>query len=215
MKAYIFDLDGTLLDSMMVWHDVDAMFCKKRGLVKPDDYGTVISAMSFPEVAAYTIKLFNLPDSAESLMREWHDMAAFTYKNKVQLKPHAKEYLTELRKHGAKLAIATSSVPGLYEPTLRTHGIYDWFDVICNASEAGYGKSRPDIFVLTAKKLGVPPEECIMFDDLLAAVKCAKSIGMTAYGVYDKSSESDWEEIKKTADGFITDFSDAPLFKYS
>jgi len=211
MKSYIFDLDGTLFDSMSVWLDIDVAFLAKRGIVAPKDYADNISAMAFSEAAAYTIERFNLPDSAESLMQEWHEMAAFAYGNTVQMKPYAKEYLAELRKRSAKLAIATSAVPELYEPALRKHEIYDWFDVICDANEIGYGKSRPDIFLLAAKKLGVLPEDCVVFEDISAAVKAAKSIGMTVYGVYDKSS--DWEQIKQVADGVILDFRDAPLPK--
>jgi len=207
MKAYIFDLDGTLLDSMGVWLDINVVFLANRGIVAPADYARKISAMTFSESAAYTIERFNLPDTTESLVQEWYDMAALAYGNTVQMKPHAKEYLAELRKRGAKIAIATSSVPELYEPALHKHGIYDWFDVICDASEVGCGKSRPDIFILAAKKLGIPPEDCIVFEDILAAVKSAKSIGMTVYGVYDNASKSDWEQIKKTAHGVISDFS--------
>jgi HAD superfamily hydrolase (TIGR01509 family) len=213
MKACIFDLDGTLLNSMNVWNDVDDEFCKKRGIVKPENYNVECSAMSFPEVAAYTIRTFNLPDTAESLMKEWHDMAIFAYENTVQLKPYAKEYLAELRKRGVKLAVATSATPKLYTPALRKYGIYDWFDAICDASEVGCGKSRPDIFFLAAKKLDVSPCDCVVFEDLLTAIKSAKSTGMTVYGVYDKESEADWEQIKKTADGVILDFRNAPMPK--
>ena len=210
MKAYIFDLDGTLLDSMGVWLDIDINFLSKRGISVPIDYADRISAMSFPEAAAYTIKRFGLPDSIEDLIREWNEMAAYAYGHTVQMKPYTKEYLSKLRERGAKIAIATSSVPELYEPALRNHGIYDWFDVICCSDEVGCGKSRPDIFLYTANKLGVKPCDCIVFEDILIAVKSAKSVGMTVYGVFDKSSETDWEQIKKTADGVIYDFQNAP-----
>jgi len=213
MKAYIFDLDGTLLDSMGVWLDIDVEFLTKRGFAVPDDYSDKILSLSFPEAAAYTIKRFELTDSVDSILREWNDMAAFAYGNTVQMKPNAKEYLLELRKHGVKLAVATSAIPELYVPALKKHGIYDLFDVICDASEVGCGKSRPDIFLLTAEKLGVLPCECVVFEDIIEAVKSAKSIGMTVYGVYDKSSKADWEQIKQVADGVILDFNNAPLPK--
>ena len=211
MKAFIFDLDGTLLDSMGVWLDIDIAFLRKRGIAVPDDYADSISAMSFPEAAAYTIKRFGLPDSAGDLMREWNDMATYAYGHTVRMKPHAKEYLAALRGRGAKLAIATSSIPELYMPALRNHGIHDWFDAICDADEAGHGKSRPDIFLLAARKLGVRPRDCVVFEDILVAAKSAKGAGMTVYGVYDKASQADWEQIKNTADGAIFDFRDAPL----
>ena len=211
MKAYIFDLDGTLLDSMGVWLSIDIEFLKKRGLIVPDDYAAKVSSMNFPEAAAYTIKRFELPDSVECLIHEWSNMAVFAYGNTIQMKPYAKEYLSALREHGAKLAIATSSTPELYEPALVNHGIYDWFNVICNAEEVDCGKSHPDIFLLAAKKLNVSPSDCVVYEDILTAVKSAKSIGMTVCAVYDTSSENDWEEIKQLADYAIFDFKDAPL----
>ena len=211
MKAFIFDLDGTLLDSLNVWHNIDIEFLKKRGLAVPQDYVDSVSSMSFPEAAAYTIKRFNLPDSAEGLMQEWNDMAVYFYENTVQMKPYAKEYLFSLRDRGVKLAIATSSTPELYEPALRGHGVYELFDVICNAQEAGCGKTQPDIFLLTARKLGVQPKDCIVFEDILPAVESAKSAGMTVCGVFDEASKNDWEQIKKTADYALLNFKNAHL----
>jgi len=213
MKAFIFDLDGTLLDSMGVWLNIDIDFLQKRGIAVPNDYTDTVLSMSFPEAAAYTIKRYSLPDSVDILTQEWNDMAVYAYGNIVQMKPGAKEYLSELRGRRVKLAIATSSTPELYEPALRNHGICEWFDVICTSEEVGCGKSRPDIFQLTAKKLGVPPCDCVVFEDILAAVKSAKAIGMTVYGVYDKSSAPYWEQIKQVADGVILDFQNAPLPK--
>jgi len=209
MKAYIFDLDGTLLDSMGVWLNIDIEFMKKRGLAVPADYFDKISSMGFAEIAAYTIKRFGLPDSVDGLLREWNGMAAYAYGHTLQMKPNAKEYLLSLKERGAKLAIATSAIPELCDLALRSHGIYDWFNVICNSSEVGCGKSRPDIFLLAAEKLGVDPRDCIVFEDILDAVKSAKSAGMIVCGVYDKASENDWDTIKSIADYAIIDFRDA------
>jgi len=206
MKSYIFDLDGTLLDSMGVWVDVDTKFLKKRGIEVPHDYSDAVSSLSFPEAADYTIKRFGLINTINELLQEWNSLAAHAYANTVQMKPFAKEYLYALRKQGAKLAIATSAIPELYEPALRNNGIYDWFDCICNAKDVGCGKTRPDVFLLAASKLGVPPQDCVVFEDILPAVKSAKSVGMTVCGVYDKFSHNDWEEIKQIADHSIICF---------
>jgi len=210
-KAYIFDLDGTLLDSMGVWGQIDIDFLAKRGIELPPDYMNAISSMTFHETAAYTIKRFALPDSVEGLMREWNDMAAYAYGHTVRMKPYAKEYLMALRDCGVKLAVATSMFAELCAPVLRNNGIDTMFHAICNTDETGYGKSRPDVFLLAAQRTGVLPGDCLVFEDILAAIKSAKSVGMGVCAVYDKTSENDWEEIKKAADYSIVDFRDAPL----
>ncbi|MCL2230770.1 MAG: HAD family phosphatase [Treponema sp.] len=211
MKAYIFDLDGTLFDSLDVWHKIDIDFLQKRGIAVPPDYYKEITAMTFNESADYTIRRFGLSDSIDGLKQEWIDMAEYAYGHTVQMKPYAKEYITMLKDRGEKLAIATSLFSNLTDLSLRKHGIYDYFKVICTTEETGCGKSRPDVFLLTAKKLGVEPCDCIVFEDIYEAVKSAKSAGMTVCGVFDKSSQNDWEQIKKIADYSIIDFKNAPF----
>ena len=211
MKAYIFDLDGTLLNSMGVWEQIDVDFLSKRGFDVPEDYINAICSRSFPEAARYTIERFNMPDSVDDLLNEWNAMAEYAYGHTVPLKPNALEYLTALKGRGAKLAIATSLPAALYEPALQNHGIAELFDVICSTDEVAYGKTKSDVFILTARKLGVLPEMCIVFEDIVQAMQSAKQAGMTVYGVYDQSSADQWELIKKTADGVIYDFNDAPL----
>jgi HAD superfamily hydrolase (TIGR01509 family) len=152
-----------------------------------------------------------LPDSVDGLIQEWNDMAAYAYGNTVRLKPYAKEYLLTLYERGVKLAVATSLFPGLCDSVLRSNGIDNLFNVICNTDEAGQGKSQPGVFLLTAKKTGVPVEDCLVFEDILSAVKGAKSAGMSVCAVYDKTSENDWEAIKKLADYAIDDWRNAPL----
>ena len=211
MKAYIFDLDGTLLDSMGVWKQIDVDFLKSRGFDVPPDYISAVSSLSFPEAAKYTIRRFNLSESVEDLLNEWNSMAIYAYGNTVPLKPNAREYLQALKKQNVKLAIATSLPAALYEPALQNHGIKDLFDIICSTDEVAHGKTKPYIFILTAQKLGVSPAMCIVFEDILQAIQSAKKAGMTVYGVYDKTSSEQWELIKNTADSVIYDFKDAPM----
>jgi HAD superfamily hydrolase (TIGR01509 family) len=210
-KAYIFDLDGTLLDSMNVWKNIDIDFLKKRGIIVPNDYADAISAMTFQEAASYTRERFSLPDTDDDIVREWFGTASFLYKNSIPLKPYAKEYLFALRERGLKIALATSAAPELYRNALQNHGIHDWFDALCDATETGCGKSRPDIFLLAAKKLQCAPADCLVFEDILAAVKSAKSVGMRVCGIYDEASPNDWQIIKEIADYALFDFQDAPL----
>ena len=206
MQGYIFDLDGTLFDSMGVWEQIDKDFLKKRGIGVPGDYIQAISALTLPEAASYTIARFNLAETVPQLLHEWHTMAVDAYSHTVALKPYGKAFLLKLKQGGKKLAIATSAPPGLYLPALKNHDILHLFDAICDADEVGAGKTSPDIFLLAAQKLGLPPCECTVFEDILPGIQSAKSIGMTVYGVYDHSNQKDWEAIQKTAHGTVWDF---------
>ena len=211
MKAYIFDLDGTLFESMDVWGKVDAAFLEKRGIPHTDEYAQAILAMHFDEAAEYTIKRFGLDENPEDIKQEWLNLAIHAYEHDVELKLHVKDYLFSLSAQGHKLAVATSLPEEIMVPALHKHGIYHIFHAICTAREVGCGKAKPDIFLLAAKKLGVAPEDCLLFDDILAAVKSAKSIGMKVCGVYDKSSQQDWDEICAAADYVIHSFEAAPI----
>lgn len=209
--AAIFDLDGTLLDSTHVWDDIDAEFLQKRGFAVPEDYAAQVAAMSFEEAACYSIKRFELTETPEQLMREWNGMAVEKYAHSIVLKPHARQYLECLKRCGVRLAVATSSKPELYEPALRRNGVYALFDVFCTADDAGCGKESPAIYLLAAERLGVPPEQCLVFEDVPQAVINAKQAGMTVYGVYDPASALFESTIRAAADGYITNFEDAPL----
>lgn len=210
-KAAIFDLDGTLLDSMGVWDQVDADFLSKRGIPVPADYMTKVAAMQFRQIALYTIRRFDLPDTPEELMAEWDDMARTAYSTVVEAKPHAIEYLRHLKDSGASLAVATSLPPSLREPAMEHVGIAGYFDAIISVDDAGdVGKDRPDVYLLAAQRLAVPPQDCTVFEDLLAGVRSAKSAGMTVWAMHDDSSDTDWTSICDIADGVLFDFADAP-----
>lgn len=210
-KAAIFDLDGTLLDSMGVWDQVDIDFLAKRGIEVPADYMGKVAAMQFRQIAEYTIARFGLPDTPEALMQEWDDMARVAYSTVVEAKPHAVEYLSYLKRSGAKLAVATSLPPALREPAMKHVGIFDYFDQIVSVDDANdVGKDRPDVFLLAAGRLGVVPEQCTVFEDLLVAMRSAKSVGMRVWAIHDDSSDGDWPDIRGLADGVLFDFSEAP-----
>lgn len=211
IQAVIFDLDGTLIDSMGVWEKIDVEFLTKRGFTVPPDYISKISAYSFQEAAEYTIERFHLPETVDALIQEWNERARFEYTNNIFLKPYAKDYIMSLKSANVKLAIATSLPCELYEPALENNGILDYFDVICSVDEVKRGKEFPDIFLYTAEKLKVRSEHCLVFEDVLQAVKSAKLAGMSVYGVYDDSSKAHWDEIKCIADGHVYDFHNAPM----
>ena len=211
MRGFIFDLDGTLFDSMDIWGDIGPDSLKMRGISPPDDYARTIFTMGFIQSAAYTIERFGLPCTPEELLREWDETAARAYASEVRLKPGAREYLTALKEREYKLAVATTLHRRVYLPALERQGLLDFFDVLRGTDEVAVPKSSPEVFLLCAKVLGLDPAQCAVFDDLLIAVKSAKSAGMYAVGVYDNASAGDWDEIKRTAHRTIVSFEGAAL----
>lgn len=210
-EAAIFDLDGTLLNSMDVWERIDVSFLQKRGLSPPSSYVTEICARSFEEAAKYTIDLFGLSESIETIICEWNERALFEYAHNIKLFPYALDYLLVLKKAGVKLAVATGLPEMLYKPCLKNNLIHSMFDALCSTDELARGKEYPDVFLLAADRLGMTPDQCIVFEDVLPAVKSAKQAGMTVYGIYDKYSANNRTEIESIADGYLLNFKNAPL----
>ncbi|MBQ7718862.1 MAG: HAD family phosphatase [Clostridia bacterium] len=212
-KAAIFDLDGTLLDSMYVWDKIDTDFLARRGFEVQADYKEKISAMTETEIALYTIKAYSLNETPEDLITEWNEMAVFEYTNNVPLKPFAYEYLSGLKESGIKLAAATNLNPVLYEPALKRCGIYGMFDAIISSYHTKIGKSSPDIFLRAAKALNAEPESCIVFEDVFTAARSAKLAGMAVCGIDDEASRTDAGDMQALCDYFIKSFCDAPNLK--
>jgi len=205
-RCFIFDLDGTLLDSTSVWAKVDMDFLGKRGIPNTKEYMEEIKVHTFESGAVYTKEKYNLPESTEEIIKEWFDMAYEAYAHKVEVKPYARDYLKGLRAQGKCLAVATSSDEILFESCLKRNDIYNCFDSFTQTKEVERGKRFPDVYLRAAEKSGCPVSECIVFEDVLSAVKAAKSGGFRVVGVRDASSAEDWEEIKRTADFYIESY---------
>lgn len=206
IKGVIFDLDGTLLDSMWVWNQVDIDFLGARGFLVPEDYQRTIAAMGFYETALYTIERFGLTETPENIIREWRDMAQRTYHTQVRVKPYGKELLERLNRQGIPLGIATAAYRSLFEECLKRNGVYDLFDAITETGEVTRGKGFPDIYLRTAEKLGCLPEECLVMEDIHPGILAAKKAGFLTMGVYEEKSNHSWKEIQRDADYTIESF---------
>ena len=207
-KGAIFDLDGTLLDSMGVWAKIDEEFLSARGFEVPEDYQEKAGHLGLRGTAEYTIERFGFSDTPEELMDLWNRMAIKEYTYNIQLKPGAKAYLQKLRDAGVELAVATASPLSYVMPALERCGIKDWFRCIVSVDEVSRGKGFPDVYLLAAERLGLSAKDCAVFEDILLGIKGAQAGGFRAIGVAEEASKKYWEEMKALADGWVEDFRD-------
>ena len=205
--AAIFDLDGTIADSNKVWEKIDRKFLQSRGKILPDKELKRMAAMTYEECAEF-IRTKGIEMSVGEIKKEFNTMAVYEYRNNIFPKEGAPEFLRFLKAKGKFIALATASPRELYEPFLCHNCMYSFFDCFVTTDEAGRSKDYPDVYLLAASKLGVSPDCCAVFEDLLAGIVSARDAGMYTIGVYDKYSEEDIISIRDTADRFIMDFSE-------
>lgn len=207
-KAVIFDLDGTLIDSMEIWSKIDKEYLGSFGYEVPKDLQEEITHLTLTETANYFKNRFKIQDDAKEIISTWNDMALHHYSNDIQLKDGVIPFLNSLKDKGLKIALATSNSVPLLEAVLKNNNIYHYFDAITTTEEVKKSKDNPNIYLLSADKLNVHPKECLVFEDIVQAVKGAKLSGATVYAIYDKSSEHQKEELEKLADKYIFSFNE-------
>jgi HAD superfamily hydrolase (TIGR01509 family) len=200
MQAAIFDLDGTLLDSLGVWEDIDRAFLGARGFTVPEDYVRAIAPLSPRASAQYTIARFGLRETVEEVLSVWNEMAHRAYSEHIALKPFARDYLLRLQAQGIRLAVATASHEDLFLPALRRNGIADLFESYTTLNEVQRGKGFPDVYLRAAQKLGLAPAACTVYEDLLAGICAAKEGGFYTVGIYDPGAQLEWPLIQASAD---------------
>lgn len=206
IKAIFFDLDGTLLNSLHVWESVDECFLNKRGIRVTRDYQEALLHLRFHEAAEYTIERFKLNETKEEIMNEWMREAKRLYQHEVTLKKGAKEFIQWLKKNNYKLGIITSCHQELFEPCLKKHGIWEYFDCIVEANRVQLSKKETEIYQYALNQIDLMPKECLFFDDVYSSIKAASSLGINAVAVCDAHSYDD--QMKTAAIFEIEDFSD-------
>ncbi len=205
-KAIIFDLDGTLIDSMNVWNDIDKEFFKMHDLPFEEDYQKEIGHKGLKEIAAYTKTRYNLKESEDEIISIWLDMAKEAYAYKIPLKERVKSFLEYLQSKNIKMGIATSNSLELTELVLKHHDIYKYFSKVVTVNELKTNKGSPDIYLHISNSFGLTPNECIVFEDLLTGIKTAKKAGYKVVGVKEKSSLDKEKEIREIADLYISNY---------
>lgn len=205
-EAMIFDFDGTLVDSLGLWHDIDVVYLKRFGLECPDNLSEEINGMSFTETAQYFKKRFSIPHDIERIKQDWVNLSHDYYMTTIPFKPRAKEFLEKISKKIPKIGIATSNQALMTEGFFKREGI-DYIKAFSYSCDVEKGKPYPYVFLEAAKKLKANPKKTLAFEDTVEGVLAAKRAGMTVVAVKDNHSNNE-EKLKELADYYIKDYSE-------
>ena len=205
-KAFLFDLDGTLVDSMWMWGAIDVEYLGKFGLTCPPDLQKAIEGMSFSETAAYFKKRFALEASLEEIKADWISMSIDKYRSQVPPKPGTEAFLSWAAKQNIKMAVCTSNGREMVDAVLSSLNLARYFDCIITGCEVAAGKPSPDIYLEAARRMKVSPEECAVFEDVPAGILAGKRAGMEVFAVEDEYSLGMEEEKRALSDFYIRDY---------
>ena len=204
-KTFLFDFDGTLVDSMPTYAGVMLRILDECGVSYGDDLVKIITPLGFKDTAKYYIKMgVQLP--YEEIVRRMGEYAIDAYTNNVQAKEGVIETLRALKERGDDLHVLTASPHVTLDPCLKRLGIWDLFTNVWSCNDFDTNKSDPDIYRRAAEKIGRPVEEIIFLDDNYNADKTAREAGMQVWGVYDDSSAEYEEEIRSVTHRYIRNF---------
>ena len=211
--AVTFDLDGVLADSEPCWNQIDTKLLAEHGVNYRGEYHRNVLGVSYRLAVEFYKNAFHISGSVEELMRRRGDIATDFFANRVGLFPSAKTTLEQLRGMKLHLAVATSSVSASARPFLDRTGIRSLFGVVVTGDEVQRGKPHPDIYLRTAKKLGVAPEACLVIEDAIAGIAAAKAANMRVAAIPD-TRFVDPREYEMKADYVLESLSEIPALIY-
>lgn len=205
MNTYLFDFDGTLVDSMPTYVSLMLRILDENNIPYGDDLVKIITPLGFTYTAKYFIGM-GLDMAEEDIIALMNKYAVDAYTNTVPAKDGVIETLKELKARGCDLNVLTASPHTTLDPCLKRLGIFDMFTNVWSCEDFGITKSDTKIYELAAEKIGKPVNEVIFLDDNFNADKTAKAAGMTVYGVYDDSSKEFEKDIRDITDKYIYNF---------
>lgn len=199
-KAMIFDMDGTLLDSMLVWRTVWREYIEKKGLKMPEE---LVGKSDYGCMKSCGLLAAQEGRERDEIYAEMRELIRAHYMTDIQPKPYAAELLAALKAEGYTVGVATATLRDMAWPALERHGLTKYLDFFCDVDEIGLSKSEPEFFVRASALAGARPEESVMFEDAVYAMRSAKAAGMPVVAIDEPMSYRDKEEIVSLADRYV------------
>ena len=206
MDGAVFDVDGTLLDSMPAWEDAGQRYLAGLGIEAKPGLSKILYPMSMREGALYLKDTYGLQKSVQEIEGGINKTIQDFYQNEVQPKKGVMSFLERLRRENIPAAAATSSDRCLIEAAFDRLGLNKYFVHIFTCTEVGRGKDKPDIYLAAARRLGSDVSRTWVFEDALHAARTARLAGFHVAAVHDRSAEGDRKKLEETADIYIEDF---------
>ena len=211
VKGAIFDLDGTMLDSMFIWDTFGEEYLKTLGIEPRENLAETFKTFTLEQAAEYYREHYGVTYSVSKIVNEINNIVSEIYRTKVNLKPGVKEFLKMLYDNGVKMCVATVTDRHLVEVTLKRLGVIEYFSEIFTCASVGHSKEEPHIYREAQKYLGTPKKATVVFEDALYAIKTAKTDGFITVGVFDEHEENQ-KELKMMADCYIENYSEFEMF---
>ena len=205
MKGFIFDLDGTLLDSMPVWNHLLDHMLRSKGITPPADLLDRTKTLGLESCTELVLNEFHLADDPAVVYQMFQDEMEYQYCNHIPLKPGVQEFLDTMIGN-VPMAVATATSHNLVEKALEHHDLTKYFQSVTTVAEAGIGKHNPKVFIMAAEKLQLPIEDCVVFEDSLTAIRSANAAGFTTVAIYEESNLHEQESLKQEANYYVRDF---------
>lgn len=206
LQSAIFDMDGTLLDSMGMWNNLGADVLRAQGKEPLPDLRRQLETLSLRQGAAYCKEAYGLSQSVDSVMELISRRVRDFYHNEVQVKPGVVKFLSLLKMEGVWMYVATATGRDLAEAALKHTGIRDYFRGIVTCEDVGTGKDHPEVFERALRRLRSTKQDTVVFEDALFAIRTAKAAGFRVAAVYDPSAEGDQDAIREIADYYIRSY---------
>lgn len=208
VSGVIFDIDGVLLDSIAIWNDLPARYLKSIGIEPEQGLNEILFSMSMEQGAAYMKEHYSIPKPQDEILKGIESMLQTFYFLEVLAKPGAGELMEFFYGKKIPMTAATSSPKEHVTSALKRNGLLNYLDRIFTNSEVGESKHSPKIYDAASRSMGTSPEETLVFEDSLYALKTAKAAGYITAGVFDPDGEGDQEGMKDTGDIYLLSLSD-------